>query len=371
MSTKRTKILYLGHASGESIGLGKFLVKALAQLDNQLLIIDSNAFAPRYESYIKRLSTSPMIYRASPRFLTIGRKALWLARKLTGRLVLQKLHEELWRNACEFMPDLVFVVRGHWLEPDVLHEIKQKTRCRAMFYHTEDFREPTYYSQQFMESIPIYDCIFTAVQANVQEYKDLGAQRVEYLPFGYDPEVHRLISLTQSEQNHYGTDVAFLGKWSSSRQVLLEALANMCRLAVWGYMWERVPPDSPLYGRLKGPVSVGDVARVIQASKIMLNPLNDQGRMQHVMRTFEIPACGGFQLAKKSEEHLAIFKEDKEIVCFESLEELKEKIGYYLSHERERQKIAQAGHERVLKGNHSYVDRMRNVLQVYWEIRQS
>lgn len=360
------KILYLGHASGES--LGQFLVKALRQLGQELFVMDTNTVAPRYETHVRRVSTLQSVHRINPGMLGIARKALSAVRKLYSPLVLRQVHDRLWRNALEFRPDLLFVVRGHWLNPGILQDIKRKVGCAAVFYHSEDFMHPTYYSQRFLQAIPLYDCIFTVIRSNIQEYHDLHAQRVEYLPFGYDPEVHRPVSLRESERNYYGSEVAFLGKWSSSRQELLERLTGTCQVAVWGYMWERVPLESSLHGCLKGAVSLSEIARVIAGSKIMLNTLNDQGRMQHVMRTFEIPACGGFQIAKRTDEHLAFFDEDREIVCFETLEELSDKTLYYLTHDTERERIRKAGYERVMKDHHSYVDRMKRVLQVANEI---
>lgn len=367
MRTKRLKILYLGHASGES--LGQFLVKSLRQLGQDLLVMDTNSVAPRYETYVSKVSTFRSVHHINPGMLRIARKAVSTLRKLYTPVVLRRVHDQLFRNACQFRPNLLFVVRGHWLNPGILHEIKRKTGCAAMFYHSEDFLHPAYYSRELVEAIPVYDCVFTVIRSNVQEYQDLHAQRVEYLPFGYEPEVHRPMRLSESDRDHYESDVAFLGKWSSSREELLESLARAYQVAIWGYMWERVKPHSAVYPSIRGPISPGEIAKVITGSKIMLNPLNDQGRMQHVMRTFEIPACGGFQLAKRTEEHLTFFEEDKEIVCFESLDELKAKISYYLMHDLERQKIAAAGHERVTKAHHSYLDRIAQVLEVYQEIR--
>jgi spore maturation protein CgeB len=82
------------------------------------------------------------------------------------------------------------------------------------------------------------------------------------------------------------------------------------------------------------------------------------------MRTFEVPACGGFMLAERTQEHLEIFKEDEEIVCFSTVEELVDKVRYYSNNDRARQTIAKAGYERVLNDHHTYRDRLIEIFSL-------
>ncbi|MFQ5850570.1 MAG: glycosyltransferase, partial [Candidatus Binatia bacterium] len=112
-----------------------------------------------------------------------------------------------------------------------------------------------------------------------------------------------------------------------------------------------------------------DMAKIYAASKICLNNLTrEPNRHGHLMRTFEIAACGGFQLSERSEETLTFFEEGKEIECYGSLEECREKIKYYLSHEAERRKIAVRGHQRCRASGYSYADRAKQVLSSFRDI---
>jgi spore maturation protein CgeB len=76
------------------------------------------------------------------------------------------------------------------------------------------------------------------------------------------------------------------------------------------------------------------------------------------MRTFEVPACGSFMLAERSEEQRAMFVEDREAVFFSNTEELCDKVRYYLAHDDLRRRIAQAGFDRVTSGRNTYRDRL-------------
>ncbi|MDD6810703.1 MAG: DUF3880 domain-containing protein [Lachnospiraceae bacterium] len=65
------------------------------------------------------------------------------------------------------------------------------------------------------------------------------------------------------------------------------------------------------------------------------------------LRVLDIMACGGFVLSNWQPEIAEYFVENKEIVTFQSLEECKEKMDYYLKYEQKRQKIAEAGQKMV------------------------
>jgi spore maturation protein CgeB len=106
-----------------------------------------------------------------------------------------------------------------------------------------------------------------------------------------------------------------------------------------------------------------DFIRVICASKINLNFLRKLNRDQHTSRSLEIPACAGFMLAERSDEHLNLFDEGKEAEFFDSMPELLRKIQYYLSHESERLEIAMAGRKRCIKDGYSHQERLKIMLE--------
>jgi spore maturation protein CgeB len=83
------------------------------------------------------------------------------------------------------------------------------------------------------------------------------------------------------------------------------------------------------------------------------------------MRTFEVPACGGFLLSVKTEEAASFFEEDKEMAYFSTPEELKKKIDFYLKNEKIRKEIAVAGYKKLINSGYSYTDRVKKIIEVY------
>ncbi len=86
------------------------------------------------------------------------------------------------------------------------------------------------------------------------------------------------------------------------------------------------------------------------------------------MRTLEIPACGGFMLHERSDEVLELFEEGKDVACFSTPQELKEKINYYLNHEEERMQMAEAVHKKTAI-RYTYLCRAKRILEIYEAVR--
>jgi len=78
-------------------------------------------------------------------------------------------------------------------------------------------------------------------------------------------------------------------------------------------------------------------------------------------RTFETTGCGTMLLTNKTPNLDKLFEIGKEIETYDSLEELDEKIIYYLNNPNKRIEIEKAGLERVKK-EHTYLNRMKFIL---------
>lgn len=86
---------------------------------------------------------------------------------------------------------------------------------------------------------------------------------------------------------------------------------------------------------------------VFEGSRINLNISLRSIHSGIPLRVLDIMACGGFVLTNWQPEIAEYFLEGEEIVTFQSMEECMQKIAYYLEHDQERQKIAEAGQRKV------------------------
>ena len=100
---------------------------------------------------------------------------------------------------------------------------------------------------------------------------------------------------------------------------------------------------------------------IFKQSKINLNITRRGIKSGVPLRAIDIMGCGGFLISNYQADFLDYFVPGGDFVCYESKEDLIQKVDYYLSHEKERQAIAKSGHEKVAAG-HTYRHRVRQML---------
>jgi spore maturation protein CgeB len=275
------------------------------------------------------------------------------------------LNRAFLESARSFRPDLVLITKGTFLNPATLRSIKEDTGAILVNYATDDPFNRTVSTTWVRKSIPVYDfygCTKTAIMDDVRK---AGCSNPEYIPFAYKPEHHFIENaITAEEREQFSSDVVFIGGCDRDRvpivDAILSAMPNL-RLHLYGGFWDRYPAFRKYY---RGFALGREYRLAIRGAKIVLNLVRRANRDGHVMRTFEVPACGGFMLADRTEEHLSILREDHEAVYFSSISEAVDKIQYYLQHDSEREFIAQEGHRRITGAGNTYRDRLKIILKM-------
>lgn len=112
---------------------------------------------------------------------------------------------------------------------------------------------------------------------------------------------------------------------------------------------------------IHGPVSyINEMPVVFRKSRINLNMTLRSITTGVPLRVIDILGAGGFCLTNYQEGILEHFEDGKDLVMYTSVEDLMEKIGYYLKHDDERRNIACNGHEKIKKYN--YVNALSSML---------
>ena len=133
-------------------------------------------------------------------------------------------------------------------------------------------------------------------------------------------------------------------------------------ITIWGPGWERFVKIHPNLIIKPGWVQAEDAAKVFCGTKINLHFLRKVAHDLQTARSVEIPACGTFMLAERTQEHRGLFDEGTEAEFFDDIEELYSKINYYLEHCQQRTAIANAGYQRCLKSGYSNHDRLHKIM---------
>ncbi len=157
--------------------------------------------------------------------------------------------------------------------------------------------------------------------------------------------------------------------------LLSRKLAEMDRITVLNALAEHYTVD--LYTRSncsyirnvqvhQGVDYYTDMNKIFYLSRINLNitlPSIETGMPQRIL---DIMGSGGFVLTNYQREIEDYFEIGKEIEVFRDLDELMEKVPYYLSHEEERLQIAMNGYQKVRKC-FSYIHQLTHILEIVEE----
>ncbi|MDD2733277.1 MAG: glycosyltransferase [Desulfuromonadaceae bacterium] len=262
-------------------------------------------------------------------------------------------------------PDIVWIDKGLAITSETLQSIKVFCpQTILVSFSPDDMLNPNNQTEHYLNSIPLYDHHITTKTYNVKELQSLGAHSVLMMDNSYCRRSHNPVNLTPEQRLKLGAYVGFIGFWEQERDEYISFLAESdIPVRVWG-PWKqdrKYPPNMLVEGRTAWG---DDYAPTLCAFDINLCFLRKENRDLQTTRSVEIPACGTFMLAERTDEHLSLFKEGEEAEFFDSKEEMRDKVTYYLQHEDLRRKIALAGYNRCQDQGYSYTERFRQVIKI-------
>ncbi|MBK5275239.1 MAG: glycosyltransferase [Desulfuromonadales bacterium] len=244
----------------------------------------------------------------------------------------------------EERPDIMLTVQMHyeiWIE--TLQIIREEFDVATVSWTTDDswkFREVSRFIGKY------YQAMTTTYPDMIQEYHRDGIQHVMLTQWAATSNA--LLEPLAAKSCRY--QLTFIGAAHGDRADRVSKLRSLgLEVTCFGYGW-------PL-----GPVSADAIPNIMRDSVISLNFSNSKGANQIKARTFEVPGAGGFLLTENAPGLDRYYLSGKEIVTYDSLEDLVQKAKYYLSHPCERDAIALAGFQRTVK-EHTYEMRLKDVL---------
>jgi spore maturation protein CgeB len=176
--------------------------------------------------------------------------------------------------------------------------------------------------------IPHLDFCVTNCKEVLEKYSRFGAKVIHVFV------CHNLPLDVDWENIKYKYEVSFVGTKTPERvRYIKEIKKRGIKVYLAGYGWN-----------LRGKIPFEEMLEIFQTSKINLNFSGTKGGKKGWKgRILEVINAGGFLLTEYRPGIEEFFEIDKEIVCFKNANEMVEKIIYYLNHEEERKRIAQAG----------------------------
>ena len=252
--------------------------------------------------------------------------------------------ENLYGLVEDFLPDLVLFVNTpkDIMAPHDLAYVRDK--CRTACWFVDGISE----RPEVLGYFPYFDKIFLFEECDVS-YLDSVGVKASYLPVGYSE------AFFKAPDKQRDIDLVFIGSPFPNRLEILEAVAKEAERKNWKlkivgpFYDERYPWKHFLFkrkwrhiykfleNRTVSPVEAADMYR---RTKICLN-IHAEKHKSPNPRTFEIMATESFLLMDDREYWGCISKED--CAAYITIEDLLDKIGYYLENEELRARVARHG----------------------------
>lgn len=264
--------------------------------------------------------------------------------------------------------DYVFIVKGNHVKPSTLKKIKKINKNIKIISWTQDdmfawHNRSIYYSR----SLKYYDLVVTqkSYNCNAEELPSLGAKKILFQNKSYLPKIHK--PYQSSLKKEFKHNVLFIGSAEFERFEAMNYLAkNGITIKIYGSGWDKSYFQNKAHKNLifsfKNLINE-EYAYAISCSKITLCFLRKKNRDLQTSRTIEIPACGGFMLAERTNEQMQLFKEGVEAEYFDTNNEMMEKIKFYLQNEDKRSEIANKGLLRCKLSDYSYQNRAKEIIE--------
>ena len=266
----------------------------------------------------------------------------------------QLMFEILRSQIKAFKPDIIYSMAIETIDSSFLESVKGSYRI-AIGQHAASLNH---------NDISRYDLILSSLPNQIEYFKGLGLNS-KYLKLGFEP---RILDLIKKDKKKYDlTFIGGFGKHFIKSNALIEKLLRKFDFNIWGYS-EESNTSAVINENLNGVLYGKEMYQVLAQSKIIFNRHADFAEnYANNMRLYQGTGIGSLLITDSKENLSDVFKIDKEVVDYSSINECVEKIDYYLSHEKERELIAKNGQKRCIE-EHSWHNRMEELNQIVKEI---
>lgn len=268
---------------------------------------------------------------------------------------LQSFEDKLLHYLISNSFDCLVIIKGNFLRYSFFERIKNSApKLKIINFNPDNPFNSASSSQDVKRTIKFYDLYCVYSRSILPIVAKAGCKLALYVPFGVDAK--RIYPVQSNQAEH---DITFIGNGDRDREAKLEELfsTRSFQISVFGNNWRR-DDFKLLYPQVNGKAFMETIGR----SKINVNILRRQNEGSTNMRTFEIPAAGGFMLHEYSEEAMEFFRPDEEAVYYNSASEFNDKVDFYLKNTAARERIRRNGYERSIQASCSYHARVKDIL---------
>lgn len=339
----------------------------------KILIVGSDsdyAIERYYRKHLAALGADVRIFPSADRVVRFHRKnllnrvlfktGLWTSYRAVNRALVAAVQE--------MKPDAVWVFKGMEIFPRTLEQLRQ--RCLLANYNPD---HPFVISSRgsgnanVTQSVGLYHVHFCYHGQLMQELKRHFDVQAVFLPFAYDTDdivyeaPERIVEIPR---------VCLQANPDGNRVRVVSLLTEHgFDVDVIGIGWQKTCLASNPKVGISGILPRAGFWKKNQEYRVQLNLFREHNHLSHNMRTFEIPAVGGIELAPYSDEQAAFFEPEREMFFYRSDAELIGQAGRILGFgAQEAARVRAAARKRSVTSGYTFADRAATVFETFQTI---
>lgn len=294
----------------------------------------------------------------------------------------KEANQKLIKKAILEKPDICFFfLSGDEIEKETIKEIKRKAGAVTFNWFSDDHWRFFNFSRHWA---PCFDWIATTDPEAIKKYNKIGYKNVIKTQWACNHFICKPLNLQKKHK------ISFLGQPHGNRKKTIKTIEKSgFKVECRGWGWP------------KGCISQEEMIKMFSESKINIGLTNSStsglfkslfqiflkrkdgkvcldnprywfdnlkailGKRSKQLkgRNYDVPGCKGFLLTEDAEDLRDRYEDGREIVIFKNKKDLIQKIKYYLSHDKEREAIAEAGYRRTVK-DHTYEKRFNEIFKI-------
>jgi spore maturation protein CgeB len=265
--------------------------------------------------------------------------------------------------------DLAFVDNGELIGPEAIHLIRNHVN-RVINYNTDNPFTPRDRGRWrlFLKALPYYDLFVTPRLSGVENALRRGVKQ-SIRVFMTADEVKNKLRDQPEPNSPYRSEVSFVGTWMPERGGFMARLIDRgVPLRIFGPRWQKAPEFEKIRSHISlGSLNSDQYVEAVAGCDIALCILSKGNEDMHTTRTMEIPAIGRVLCAERTPEHLMLYKEGKEAVFFDTVNECADICLRLLANKPSLKALAKAGSDRVRHDRHFNEPAMARIIDTVFE----
>lgn len=332
-----------------NVPIGKNIYDSLLKDGENISYVDLLSLPYRFAYKLRRALTKVFKYKKN------GFKSFYYP----------KLNPALIKNSIlNKKPDLIIVIGFFhpFFKKQLLEELKKDLNFKMVLFDTDSANfivDPYKWNSFLNDEIVVYDKIFSFSKKMASYFAHMGCKDSCFFPYGAEE-----VPILNIPKNN---DICFIGTPGSRRLIVLEELKEY-KINIFSKKWK--PYKKFMSENLWSKINLKDVWGnelniVLQSTKIVLNINNHAYHSIESgvnLRIFEALMSKCFLITEHSSELAEIFAIGEELETYRSIEELRDKLDYYLTRPDRREEIALRGYQKVIK-NYTWDMRSRELLK--------